>query len=373
MATDNKATIGAGRRRLDLPLLLITVLLCITGLVTLYSAAGSPLVPGPPRPFIMQASYMAFGLVLMLGLGMLDPRFFEQSAYVLFGLLLFVLALVLVVGPVRGGSQRWLSLGPINMQPSELAKLILVLASARYFAARPRDDGWGLRELAVPATIFLLPLFLLVFVEPDLGTSLFLCFIFAAVTFVVGLRWRTLVAAGLLVCLLSPLAYRYVLDDYQRERVSALFAPDDDPKGHGYQAIQGRYAIGSGQIFGKGFGRSTQGRLRFLPEQHTDFIFSVFAEERGFVGCLAVLSLYVTQMLLGLWVAWNARDRFGVILAAGVVGVFFCHLCINLGGVLGLMPITGVTLPFMSYGGSSVVTMLVATGLLLSVSTHRRN
>ncbi|MBN95126.1 MAG: rod shape-determining protein RodA [Deltaproteobacteria bacterium] len=358
--------------QMDWPLVLVTTLLCAMGLVTLYSAAGSPLVDGPPRAFVMQASYMVFGLVLMLVLALLDPRVYERGAYLSFGVVVVLLLLVLLVGPVRGGSQRWLALGPVNLQPSELAKLALVVATARYFASRPRAEGWGLRDLLVPAALFLAPLALLVFLEPDLGTTLFLCFVFAAVTFVVGLRWRTLMVALVVVMLGSPIAYRVVLNDYQRERVDVLFAPDADPKGQGYQAIQGRYAIGSGQVLGKGFGNSTQGRLRFLPEQHTDFIFSVFAEERGFVGCVLVLLLYFGHMLLGLWVAWNARDRFGSILASGVVAVFFCHVCINLGGVLGLMPITGVTLPLMSYGGSSAVTLLLATGLLLSVSTHRR-
>lgn len=357
--------------RFDWLMLTVTLSLCALGLATLYAAAGSPLVEGAPRSFRMQALYMGIGLVGMVVLAFVEPRMYERGAYLFHGAVVLMLLLVLVVGPVRGGSQRWLPMGPFNLQPSELAKLAIALACARYFAARPRDDGWGLRELIQPALLFLAPLAALVFVEPDLGTTLFLCFVFAGVSFAVGLRWRTLAVVALIAAMAAPLAYRFVLDDYQRERVDVLFAPDADPKGKGYQAIQGRYAIGSGRVLGKGWGQGTQGRLRFLPEQHTDFIFSVYAEEQGFVGCLVALTLYFSQMLLGLWVAWNARDRFGSILASGVVSILFCHVCINLGGVLGLLPITGVTLPFMSYGGSSVLTMLLAMGMLLSVSMRR--
>ncbi len=371
MSAPTQVIRSAPARRFDWVLLLVTLALCGLGLVTLYSAAGSPLQDAAPRAFRMQAIYMGVGLVGMLALGFVEPRVFEQAAYVVFGVVVVLLVLVLLVGPVRGGSQRWLPIGPVNLQPSELAKIALVLACARFFSQRPREDGWGIKELAVPAVLFLGPLAALVFVEPDLGTTLFLCFIFAGISFAVGLRWRTLAVVALLAALTAPLAYRFVLDDYQRDRIDVLFAPQADPKGHGYQAIQGRYAIGSGEVLGKGWRQGTQGRLRFLPEQHTDFIFSVYAEEQGFLGCLGALTLYFGQMLLGLWIAWNARDRFGSILASGVVSILFCHVCINLGGVLGLLPITGVTLPFMSYGGSSVLTMLFAVGMLMSVSMRR--
>jgi rod shape determining protein RodA len=358
--------------RFDWTMLLVTVGLCAIGLVALWSATSSPFGEGVPRAFRMQAIYMSLGLVGMLVLAFIDPRFYERAAYVAFGVVVGMLVVVLLLGAVHGGSQRWLPVGPINIQPSELAKLALVLGCARYFAARPQEDGWGIRELLIPAGLFLAPLAGLIFIEPDLGTTLFLTFVFIGLSFMVGLRWRTLAVVALLGILAAPTAYFYVLDDYQKERVNVLLRPDADPKGSGYQSIQGRYAIGSGRLTGKGFGNGTQGRLRFLPEQHTDFIFSVFAEEQGFLGCLGALTLYFGQMLLGLWVAWNARDRFGSILASGVVTVLFCQVCINLGGVLGMMPITGVTLPFMSYGGSSVLTMLFGIGILMSVSMRRQ-
>tara|TARA_Y100001968_G_scaffold281112_1_gene278156 strand:+ start:1546 stop:2670 length:1125 start_codon:yes stop_codon:yes gene_type:complete len=364
------ASIGGRQRLVDWPLLVVTVSLCVVGLLTLYSAAGSPLLEGAPRAFTRQVVYMGLGLGLMVAAAAVPPRLYERCAYGALGVTLLLLLVVLLVGPVRGGAQRWLPLGAFSLQPSELAKLSLVLAAARYFAAQSRPQGWNLRDLLFPTAMLLLPTALLVFKGPDLGTTLFLCSVYGVMVFVVGLRWRSLLMLVLVAGLAAPLAYVHVLGDYQRDRVDALLSPDADPKGHGYQAIQGRYAIGSGRLLGKGFGNNTQGRLRFLPEQHTDFIFSVFAEERGYVGCVALLLLYFTYMLCGLWIAWHARDRFGALLCAGIVAVFFCHVCINLGGVLGLLPITGVTLPFMSYGGSSVLTMLVGSGMLWSVSVR---
>jgi rod shape determining protein RodA len=360
-----------GARRMDWPMLCVTLLLCVIGLLTLYSAAGSPLQDGAPRAFKMQTLYMGLGFVGLLLVSLLDPRVYERVAYVFYGVVLLLLLAVLGIGAIRGGSQAWIPIGPVNLQPSELAKLAMVLACARFFAARSRDDGWGVRELLVPASLFLLPAASLVYLEPDLGTTLSLLLIFLGVCFVVGLRWRTLAVFVALGALLTPLAYEYVLDDYQRQRIDTLLAPDADPKGKGYQGIQGIYAIGSGQAFGKGWGQSTQGRLRFLPEQHTDFVFSVFAEEHGFAGSFVVLSLYFAQLLGGLWIAWNARDRFGSILAAGIVSILFCQEVVNLGGVLGMLPITGVTLPFMSYGGSSVLMTLAGIGMLISVSVRR--
>ncbi len=361
------------RLQVDWILLGLTLVLCGVGLATLYSAAGSPLLDEAPRAFRMQALYMGVGLLGMMALCMVDFRVYERVAYALYGVIIVLLLLVLFLGPVRGGAQRWLPLGPINIQPSELAKLALVLACARYFSGRPREDGWGIKELLLPATLFLLPAAMLIFVEPDLGTALFLGILFAGLSFSVGLRWRTLGTLVLLAALTAPLAYRYILDDYQRERIDVLFSPDADPKGKGYQAIQGRYAIGSGQVLGKGWRNSTQGRLRFLPEQHTDFIFSVYAEEWGFLGSFLLLSLYVALMLWGLWIGWNAKARFGSLLASGIVTILFSHVCINLGGVLGLLPITGVTLPFMSYGGSSVITLLFGVGMLMAVSVQQKS
>lgn len=357
---------------LDGRLLVGTFGLITLGLVTLYSAAGGPHVEGLPREFVLQAIWMGFGLVLFVIAAWLDPRHYERLSYPIWGGVTTLLALVPLIGIARKGSRRWLDLGPLYLQPSELMKLALVLAMARWFSVRHRDDGWGLKELTFPTLLFLGVPAVLIFSQPDLGTTLMLSFIHAGLCFVVGLRWRTLLALVVVAALSAPIAYTHALDPYQQRRVDTLLNPEADPKKTGYQTIQGKWAIGSGQVFGKGWRESTQGRLRFLPEHHTDFIFSVYAEERGFVGSAALIFLYLFQMITGLSVAWNARDRFASLLAAGVVCIFATHFFVNLGGVLGLLPVTGVTLPLMSYGGSSVLTMLCGCGILLSVSMRSK-
>lgn len=360
-------------RFIDWRIVLTTLGLVGVGLATLFSAAGSPLSEELPREFVRQVAFIGLGLVLMTFLSFLDPRIWERLAYVAWGGVCVLLLLVLVFGTIRNGSQRWFQVGPVAIQPSEMMKLALVLATARWFGARHRPDGWGLREILFPTLLLLGIPAILVFVEPDLGTAMMLTFIYLGMSFVVGLRWRTIAIAAVIGALTAPLAYRFVLDDYQRDRVVTLLNPDHDPKGKGYQTIQGRWAIGSGEWAGKGWRQGTQGRLRFLPEHHTDFIFSVFAEERGFVGCVSLLALYFTLLSLGVSVAWNAYDRFSALLATGIVCILFAHVAVNLGGVLGLLPVTGVTLPMMSYGGSSVLTVLSGIGLLLAVSMRGRH
>jgi rod shape determining protein RodA len=315
---------------------------------------------------------MALGLGVMATIALVDPRLWERVAYLAWGAVCALLLLVLAFGTVRNGSQRWFLRGGMTLQPSEMMKLALVLATARWFAARHRPDGWGIREILFPSLLFLGTPAVLIFVEPDLGTALMLSFVYLGMVFVVGLRWRTIVLTLLLGAIAAPVAYEYVLDDYQRDRVVTLLNPDHDPKGKGYQTIQGRWAIGSGEWMGKGWRQGTQGRLRFLPEHHTDFIFSVYAEERGFVGCVVLLSLYFTLLALGVLVAWNANDRFAALVATGVVCILFAHMAVNLGGVLGLLPVTGVTLPLISYGGSSLLTVCAGIGMLLAVSMRGR-
>lgn len=371
MANHGTIHVRTGGRHIDWPVILTTLALLAIGLLTLVAATMSPIGDEVSHRVVKQALFIGVGLVIMTVVAFMDARIFEQIAYVVYGVVFALLVAVLIFAPDINGSQRWLPIGGFRVQPSELAKIALVMAASRWFSTRPREDGWGLKELVQPAMMFLVPMATLTFLEPDLGTTLFLCFIFAGITFVVGLRWRTMATLVVIGTIAAPLAYQFVLTDYQRGRVDTLFAPEQAPQGRGYQAIQGRWAIGSGETWGKGWRQGTQGRLQFLPEQHTDFIFSVYAEERGFVGSLVLLLLYFGQMLLGLLVAWNARDRFSSLLAAGIVTVLFCHVCINLGGVLGLLPITGVTLPLLSYGGSSVMTTLVGIGMLLSVSMRR--
>ncbi len=365
----------AGERRLlqhlDWGLLLTTLLLSAVGLLTLGSATFQPGTEGIPAATRAQGLFLLVGWVGLGGAALVDYRVYLRLAWLLYGATVLLLVMVLVEGQITKGSVRWISLGVFNVQPSELAKLGLIIALARWFHERERKEGYTFRDMLAPLFLFFLPIAALTLLEPDLGTALFYGFIFATVAFFVGLRVRVLLVLTLLLALATPVAYRYALDDYQRDRIETFLHPMRDPQGKGYQVLQSRYAIGSGQITGKGWRKGTQAQLHFLPEQHTDFIFSVFAEEWGFVGSSGLLSLYLLWLGLGLRAVYRARERFGAILAMGVVSIHYWQVIISVAGVLGYMPVSGVTLPLMSYGGSSVVTVLLGTGLLINVSTRR--
>ncbi|MCK6530574.1 rod shape-determining protein RodA [Myxococcota bacterium] len=358
-------------QHLDWPLLLSTAALSAIGLYTLASATYRPGETGLSDAVESQAVFMGLGWVGLLLALALDYRIHLRLAWLVYGGVCALLAAVLATGEATKGAVRWLSLGPIHVQPSELAKLALVIALARWFHERERKDGYPLRSMVPPFLLFLVPISALTALEPDLGTVLFYGFIFGTVAFFVGLRIRALAILLVVGALSVPVAYRYALDDYQRDRVETFLDPGLDPQGKGYQTLQSRYAVGSGRLFGKGWRRGTQAQLRFLPEQHTDFIFSVFAEEHGFVGSVGLLGLYLAWLGLGMRALARARERFGAILAAGIVSVHFWQIVTAIAGVLGYMPVSGVTLPLMSYGGSSLVTVLFATGILASISTRR--
>lgn len=355
-------------------LLLVTVLLMVVGLSSLVAAGVTPESVGIPRMVIKQAIYMGVGLTVAMLVTLVDYRVLLSAAYPLFAILIGLLLLVLVIGFVGGGSQRWIDLGIIRLQPSEFGKVLLVLVLARFLHERGQGRGLGVVDLLFTG-LLLGPAIGLIFLEPDLGTALLYTFLASTVVLFAGVRRKLLIVIVVLAVVLGPLtifgAYRYVLDDYQRDRVVTFLNPEQDPHGTGYQTIQSRYAIGSGRLTGKGFRQGTQAQLRFLPEQHTDFIFSVYAEERGWIGSVFLLGLYLAWLLLGLNVARQAKERFGALLAFGLTAVLAWQVMINLGGVLGLMPVTGVTLPLISYGGSSVLTVMICVGLLLNISMRR--
>jgi rod shape determining protein RodA len=269
------------------------------------------------------------------------------------------------------GARRWLTIGPLNLQPSELAKIAVALALARWFHldAGKRKDGYGLLSLVVPAGITLVPA-LLVLKQPDLGTALIVVAVGATTILFARVRWKALVTVVVVVAVGAVFAYPH-LKPYQKRRVETYLDPEGDVLGAGYHATQSMIAVGSGQGAGKGWGQGTQTLLSFLPEQHTDFIFSVWAEEHGFVGCLLLLALYHALVVSALGIAGNARDRFGHYLAVGISGMLFWHVFINMGMVMGIVPVVGVTLPLMSYGGSSIVAVMIGIGLLNNVGMRR--
>lgn len=346
------------------PLPSLAVVASLIGLITLYSAARSPGVGGLPTLVLRQAGWLVLGLGAMLVGFAVDCRRIERSAYFLYTLAVIAVLLVPFVGTAGGGSRRWLPLGPLTFQPSELMKIALVAALARYFARAPAQP-LGLGALLIPALLLVLPA-VPILLEPDLGTVGALCLVWLTMVVLGGVRMRSLAAVGLPLLASAPVVWKF-LRPYQRQRILAFLSPEADPLGAGYHIIQSKIAVGSGMLWGKGFLHGTQNQLNFLPAQHTDFIFSVFAEEWGFVGAVALLTLYLAIVMRGLVIAHRARDRFGLLLVSGLAAIVFWQVAVNIGMATGMVPVVGIPLPFLSYGGSSLVCLYLAVGLAMSV------
>jgi rod shape determining protein RodA len=349
-------------------MLTLTVVAGLIGLVALYSAvnAGTDTHPGL---FKRQLVWYAAGTVVMVAVFLVDFKVFERWGHLYYVFCLGMLVAVHVFGRYVGGSKRWLVLGPVSVQPSEMVKLAVIIMLAKYFARVVRTDGIRFRELLAPIIITALP-FVLIVRQPDLGTAMMVLLIAASMTMYIKIERRTFVALFAGGIAVVPAVW-FFLKGYQKQRILTFLNPDRDPLGAGYHIIQSKIAIGSGQLTGKGFLQGTQNALDFLPEQHTDFIFSVLAEEWGLAGSLLVLCVFLMMITWGLKIAQHSRDPFGTILAVGVTAMMAWHIFINIGMVMGLMPVVGVTLPFISYGGSSVITMMAGAGLLINVSMRR--
>ena len=275
----------------------------------------------------------------------------------------------LAYGIITSGAQRWIKIGSISFQPSEFVKISLILALAKFFHRPPARKGYSLKDLPIPFSPPSFPM-VLILKQPDLGTAIILFLIFFSVLLFVKIRWSSLLILVIGGMAILPLLWNF-LKEYQKRRIITFFNPDLDPLGAGYHIIQSKIAVGSGGILGKGFMKGTQCKLGFLPEQQTDFIFSALTEEWGLIGSLFVVSLYFALILWGLRIAVQSKDRFGAILAFGVVAMLFWHVFINIGMVLGIMPVVGIPLPLLSYGGSFLISTLIGVGLLLNVSMRR--
>jgi rod shape determining protein RodA len=346
----------------------IVLLIASIGILNLYSTTAHGEVSGTPA-YLKQIFWLLIGLVLMITIAFIEYRFYSDFAYILYTISLVLLVAVLGYGIITSGAQRWVKIGPVSFQPSEFVKISLILAVAKFFQRPPTREGYSLRNLTFPFLLLLLPM-VLILKQPDLGTAIILFLVFFSVLFFVKIRWPSLLALFLVGASILPLVWRF-LKEYQKRRIITFFNPDLDPLGAGYHLIQSKIAVGSGGITGKGFMQGTQCRLGFLPEQQTDFIFSVLGEEWGLIGSLIVASLYLALILWGLRIAVQSKDRFGAILSFGVVAMLFWHAFINIGMVLGLMPVVGIPLPLLSYGGSFLVSTLIGIGLLLNVSMRR--
>lgn len=352
----------------DWVLLLTVLLLAGIGIVNLFSATASWSSTATPL-YLKQLLWLSGGLLLALSICLFDYRHLEFFSIHFYGLSIGMLVYVLLVGKSAMGATRWIDLGIFNLQPGEVIKIAMILLLARHFGKTANSSGYSLLELWQPTLWLLLPV-ILVLKEPDLGTAAMVVFIAATMLLFAGLKRKTLIGLGFIGTLTASVGW-FGLHDYQRARIRTFMNPEADPLGSGYHIIQSKIAIGSGGFFGKGYIQGTQSQLSFLPERHTDFAFSVFAEEWGFTGSMILLFLYLFLIVWGLYVARRAADRFGLFLAVGVTAMIFWHIVVNLGMVIGLLPVVGVPLPLFSYGGTSMVTTMIGVGLLMNVSMRR--
>jgi rod shape determining protein RodA len=353
----------------DWTLFLLTVLIAAIGVVNIYSATVSYKLVGTPY-YLRQIYWIVAGFSLVVLVCSIDYHFFEDVSFWLYGLIMVLLLLVMVIGRTSMGATRWLNLGFFSLQPSEPMKIVIITVFARFFSRYQVFDGMGVRDLGYPLLLLGGPA-LLIMKQPDLGTGIMVVLIAGSIMLYVGVRWRTMLTVVLTALPMMYGAWHFLLREYQKDRVLNFISPERDPLGSGYHIIQSKIAVGSGGLFGKGFLHGTQSHLRFLPEQHTDFVFSVFAEEWGFFGCLVIIILYLFLILWGLHIAGRCNDRFGSLMAVGVTSMLFWHIIINIGMVIGLFPVVGVPLPFFSYGGTSMVTSMVGVGILLNISMRR--
>lgn len=349
---------------------LVSALLAVTliGIATIYSVTYDLTTGTPGREFWSQLYALPVALIAMVVCMSIDYRSLaQQSPFIYVGLILLLIG-VMFVGVTRNGSRRWIALGGFSVQPSELARMTVALVLAGFFSEG--RSARAPRDLLAGAALFAVPAFF-IFRQPDFGTVLTLIPVYLGITFLAGLRLRWIGVAGVVLVLASPFVYRYGLQDYQKARIDAFLDPELDPRGDGYQQIQAKIAVGSGGFYGKGFQDGTQGRNGFLPEAHNDFVFSVFAEEQGFLGVLLALGLYLFIIGRSLQAARLARDRLGALLVVGLISGFGFQVLYNITMSAGLAPVKGLTLPLMSYGGSSLVATLAAFGLILNVRMRR--
>lgn len=350
--------------------ILFSLVLALTGLgiLNLYSASGGSSGGGTPV-YLKQLYWFTLGFGVMLATLFFHYHHLKDAAYVLYVVGVVLLIAVLLVGRVSSGAQRWVDLGFFRFQPSEPVKMFVIVALAKYFSRRDYPNGLGFRDLIGPAVLVGIP-FVLILKQPDLGTALHLAIASLSVVIFLGVRKMVFLTLSTGLAAAAPVVWT-MLKAYQKQRIVTFLNPEMDPLGAGYHIIQSKIAVGSGQFLGKGFMKGTQSQLRFLPEQHTDFAFSVFAEEWGFIGSFVLLLLFLFLVLAALRVVNRSQDRFGAILAIGLTALIFWQFLINISMVIGLMPVVGIPMPLISYGGTSLVTTLLAAGLLMNISMRR--
>jgi len=350
----------------------IVILLSVIGIMTIYSATRPLLPTDQPDYHIRQIFWLLIGIAALFLIASFDYIWLSRFAYPLYTIGIVLLLAVLIMGRTGMGAQRWLNIGPLSFQPSELFRLIFIIVIARHFITIHGNMGL-ISMLKFFLTFAFIPLVILL-KQPDLGTAVIILIIFLSLSLAKGLQKKIIALLIMLAIISIPFLGNIFwegLKDYQKNRLVAFMEPDIDPAGIGYHINQSKVAIGAGGFFGKGYLRGTQGPFRFLPEKQTDFIFAVFAEEWGFIGSFFLLLIYLTLILRGLDTALKAKDEFGKFLAAGVTFMFATYFFINVGMTLGTMPVVGIPLPFMSYGGTALLSNFIAAGVLINIRTRR--
>lgn len=348
---------------IDLPLMAGLGGLCTLAFIILYSSGGQDV-----NVLLRQAARLALAMVIMIAIAQVHPRRLKYYSPALYLLGVLLLTAVLVAGKISMGAQRWLDLGIIRFQPSELTKLSTPMMIAWFLSAS--TPPLRLKQLALAGVLMLIPTALIA-KQPDLGTAVLVASGGSAVVFLAGIPWRYILVLAVLGGSLLPVGWHF-MHGYQRDRVLTFLNPEADPLGRGYHIIQSKIAIGSGGIYGKGWLHGTQAHLEFLPERSTDFIFAVFAEEFGLVGCMSLLGLYLFVLGRCFYIVVQAQDKYSRLLAGALTVTFFVYVFVNVGMVIGILPVVGVPLPLISYGGTSMVTLLTGFGMLMSVQTHRK-
>ncbi len=348
-------------RHVHWPLVVGVVGLGLFGVAILYSVAGNSFDPWAWR----KALRLVFCIAVMMGVAAIDVRTLFHAAYPFYAIMLIMLVAVVLVGDTSMGARRWLDFGFTRIQPSEFMKLALIMALGRYYQNMHQADVSSPGFLIVPLFLIAVPA-LLIFRQPDLGTTVVLVVIGLSILFMVGVNWRYFAAGGLAVLIAIPVVWQQ-LRNYQKDRVMVFLNPENDPLGAGYHIIQSKIGVGSGGFLGKGFGEGTQSRLNFLPEKHTDFIFTIFAEEFGFLGCFVLLLVFAFVLFVIFNLASTMRNPFSRLTTMGIGFSLFAYMAINLAMVTGMAPVVGLPLPFLSYGGTSLLTFMMSIGVILSL------
>lgn len=352
--------------RLNWLLISLVVVLAFIGFVMLYSAGG-----GSFRPWLIrQLGFFCIFFPLMIFIAITDIKIWFKASYLFYLGALSLVIIVDIMGHNAMGATRWFRVGPLTIQPSEIMKVCTVFALARYFYSIEAEEIGRIKYLIIPILMIATPA-CFIFYQPDLGTGAILCLVGGSILFLAGVRMWKFISVGAAALFSIPFIWAFLLYDYQKKRVLTFLNPNEDPLGSGYNIIQSKIAIGSGGLLGKGYLNGTQGQLNFLPEKQTDFIFTMLSEELGFVGSVFTIAVYSAIIAIGISIATKTKHQFGRLLVMGVINIFFVHMFINMGMVMGLIPVVGAPLPFVSYGGTIMASMMIGFGLVLNVDLHK--